>query len=152
MATAMVLNSGRFYWNIDANVGIGSPNKSEDVLLVQLAFHCKGTNTKVNTPAADRAVYNAVIPGAAYTGSPNDPLSKAIKLFQMRRGGVQDGHVSKINNNGGTYAPEMAFMLVSLNNNIFDTLGTTNWPYLDRHPKCPGGLKELINRTFVVPA
>lgn len=150
MASGIVLSSGRFYWNVDANVGLGSPNKMEDVHLVQLAFACKGANMKSTISNEDRAIYNAVVPGAPYTGSPSDPLTVAIKLFQQRRGGIQDGHVSKISTSG-TYAPETAFMLVSLNNNVFDVLGAGSWPYIDRHPKSTSVLKDLVSRTFVVP-
>src|SRR5262245_47603110 len=126
MASGIVLNSGRFYWNVDANVGIGSPNKTEDVHLVQLAFVCKGSNPNAPTPPEDKAVYLAVVPGAPYSGNPNDPLSVAIKHLQKKRGGPQDGHVSKITP-AGTYAAEIAFMLVLLNNNVSDVLGG-GWP------------------------
>jgi hypothetical protein len=48
-----------------------------------------------------------------------------------------------------SYAVNMTWMLVGLNNNIADVLGG-NWPYLDRHPKSTAVLKALVTRTFVI--
>ncbi len=148
MAAGLVLNVGRFYWNVEANVGVNSPNKIQDVHLVQLAFHCISTNSKHPVPAEEKPIYAAVVPGAPYTGDPTDPLSVVIKHQQKKRGGVQDGHVSKMQPSG-VYASDMTWMLVILNNNIADVLGI-DWPFLDRHPKCTGPLKELVTRTFDV--
>jgi hypothetical protein len=148
MAVGMITNSGRFFWNVEAHVGVGSPNKTEDVHLVQLAFACKAMNPKFPPDAEEKPVYEAVVVGVPCTGSPNDPLCKAIKMAQKKRGGVQDGWVSKIQPSG-SYATNMSFMLVGLNNNIVDVLGG-NWPYLDRHPKSTAALKELVGRTFVI--
>jgi hypothetical protein len=148
MATGILLDFGRFYWNIDANVGIGCPNKAEDVHLVQLAFHCRANNPKLSANKEEQAIFSAVIPGAPYSGSPMDPLSIAIKFAQKQRGGVQDGRVSKMKPEG-MYSPGVTWMLVGLNNNMVDILGGM-WPFLDRHPKCTPALKELVKRTFHV--
>jgi hypothetical protein len=150
MANGIFVSGQRhFYWNIDANVGPGCANNPEDVQLVQLGLACRGANLALNMPAADRAIYKAVVPGAPYTGGYNDPLSIAIRCAQKHRGGVQDGHVSVIQSSG-MYAENKTFMLVALNNSIIATIGQ-NWPLLDRHPQCPPALKQAVSRLFYMP-
>ena len=148
MARGLIMNLGRFYWNVEANVGQGSANKIEDVHLVQLAFACKATNPKTPPDPEEKPVYSLVVPGAVYSGAANDPLTLAIKMAQKKRGGVQDGWVSKMDGSG-VYAPNTTWMLVGLNNQIADVLGA-GWPYLDRHPKSTAALKALVTRTFVI--
>jgi hypothetical protein len=151
MANGIFVGSQRhFYWNIDANVGPGCPNNPEDVQLVQLAFACRAANTARSLPAADRAIYAAVVPGAPYAGGFNDPLTKAIRCAQKARGGVQDGHVSVIKSSTGGYAENMTYMLIALNNNMVAALGNT-WPHVDRHPLCPAALKQAVARLFYIP-
>jgi hypothetical protein len=149
MAVGMIMSNGRFYWNLDANVGVGSPNKTEDVHLVQLAFACRATNTKTPPSAEEKAIFSLVVPGAAYNGGATDPLTVAIQYAQKKRGGVQDGHVSKVLSSGGYYSADKMWMLIGLNNQMSDVLGT-NWPFLDRHPRSTTQLKDLITRTFVI--
>jgi hypothetical protein len=60
-----------------------------------------------------------------------------------------DGHVSRMQS-AGKYSESHTWMLVELNNNIFDVLGASRWPYLDRHPKCTASLKELVARVFLI--
>lgn len=149
MAAGIIMNKGRFYWNVEANVGVGCPNKTEDVHLVQLAFACRATNPKNPPSEEEKAVYDLVVPGAVYTGAVNDPLTLAIKMAQKKRGGVQDGWVSKMQPTG-TYAPNTTWMLVGLNNNIYDVIAAAAWPYIDKHPKATAALKALVERTFVI--
>ena len=57
MVSPILIRKGdatRFYWNIDANVGAGSPNRNDDVQLVQLAYAVMAT--KPDTPAGDKAI------------------------------------------------------------------------------------------------
>lgn len=147
MAKGIVFNTGRFQWNIDQNVGPGCPNIQEDVHLVQLGYVCMATNTKNPQPAEDKAIYEAVVVGAAYNGAANDPLTLAIKRHQQKRGGTQDGHVSSIKSTAGTYDGAHTWMLSALNNNILDALGTA-WPRIGRHAKATAALKELEKRAF----
>ncbi|MBI5256908.1 MAG: hypothetical protein HY855_10445 [Burkholderiales bacterium] len=135
-----------FYLNVDANVGVGSPNKPDDVQLVQFGYLAAAANNTFS--AADRAIFAAVVPGAPYSGAPNDPLTIAIKRHQAIRGGTQDGHVSVMTGNF-TYADKTgkhSFQLVSLINNIHDFLAG-GYPRLDRHPKCPPALAAQV-RSF----
>jgi len=151
MAKGIILDSMyRFYWNIEAKVGPGCPNKTEDYQLVQLAFYCNATNPLAPPKPENKPIYDAVVPGAVYTGNPSDPLSIAIKTKQKDHGGVQDGVVSLIHA-GGTYAPGTPYVLVTLNNNIIDVLGD-DWPWINRHPKCPAALKAAVDRTFRIGA
>ena len=132
-----------FFWNIDSNVGLNSPNKLEDVQLVQFGYFALGQNPK--TDPAEKPVYAAVQPGAAYSGGQNDPLTKAILLHQKTRGGTQDGHVSVIKGSG-IYDGKNTFMLIALDNNILDL--TRDYPRIDKHAKCPAALKAAVLRTF----
>lgn len=151
MAKGMCIDGdlNRFYWNTHANVGPCCPNKPEDVQLIQLAYACKASNPKSVMDPATRAIYAAVVPGATYTGSPNDPLSIAIRTHQKQLGGIQDGVVSSMKSSSGMYSADKAWMLVALNNNIADVLGN-QWPFIDRHPSCPPTLRDLVARVFTV--
>jgi hypothetical protein len=146
MAKGMIVDP-KFIWNTDANVGPGCPNKPEDVQLVQLGYACSANNPKNPASAEEKAAFGAVVPGASYTGAPNDPLTIAIKLHQKNRGGTQDGVVSSIKSNTGTYAAGMTWIMIALNNNIADALGGS-WPYLDKHPQCPKTLRDASLRVL----
>jgi len=146
VAKAIILDGGRFLWNIDENVGMACPNQTEDVHLVQLAYHCLSLNPMANLTQTEKDLYGAVIPGAPYTGQPNDPLTLAIKYQQRKRGGIQDGQVSRMHPSA-VYAAGTTWMLLPLNNNLAAVLGS-QWPHIDKHPKCTTVLKELTSRTF----
>jgi hypothetical protein len=146
VAKAIIVDSGRFLWNIDENVGLASPNQTEDVHLIQLAYHCLSTNPVANLTQAERELYGAVNPGAPYNGQPNDPLTLAIQHQQRKRGGVQDGHVSKMKASL-VYGGERTWMLLPLNNNLAAVLGE-HWPHIDKHPRSTAVLRELTARTF----
>ena len=147
MVNAILLRRGetsRFYWNIDANVGAGSPNRNDDVQLVQLAYAIMAA--RPDTPAGDKAVYALVRPGFPCTGLEADPLVRAIRTHQARRGGTQDGHVSVIAANSGIYpygTGAAVFMLIALVNNIFDAM-PANFPRLDKHKACPPALRASV--------
>lgn len=137
-------NALRFYWNIDANVGAGSPNHADDVQLVQMAYAIMAT--RPDTPPSDKATYALVKPGMPCTGLEADPLVRAIRNHQARRGGAQDGHVSVITTNSGVYPHgdgAVAFMLVPLVNNIFDAM-PADFPRLDKHRGCPPALRVSV--------
>jgi len=141
------LSTGRVYFmNLDSNVGISSPNLTEDVQLVQFGFLAMSANASF--PPADRAIYAAVVPGAGYNGSPTDPLTLAIKRHQASRGGTQDGHVSVMTGNMvyGDATGKHTFQMVALMNNIRDfTAGL--YPRIDRHARCPSVLAAKV-RSF----
>lgn len=140
MVQPYVLNN-RFFFNIDANVGLNSPNKEEDVQLVQMGYFAASTNPE--TPADLKPIYAKVTPGAAYKGDANDPLTVAIIAHQKSRGGTQDGHVSVIR--GVTYDGAHTYMLTALNNNLID-LQPADFPRLDKHAKCPQVLRAAVKR------
>lgn len=137
----------RFFWNVDAKVGPSSPNKIEDVQLVQLGYHCASVGENTGIPGELKAVFARVVPGAVYSGKLDDPLTIAIKAHQKFRGGTQDGVISVMNNANAVYDGIHSWMIVALNNNIRDALGT-NWPHLGRHPKCPAHLKAAAETVF----
>jgi hypothetical protein len=146
MVTPVVVGSGdqrRFFWNLSANVGTKSPNKADDVQLVQLGYVCASYDTFYS--AALRATFAAVIPGAPYSGQENDPLTRAIRAHEQQRGGAQDGHVSVLTSltnasyDGGAHT----FLIVSLNFQL-RTQMPGNFPRLDKHPKCPAQLRAAV--------
>lgn len=98
MAVPVVVRNGTlFFWNLSANVGRTSPNRPDDVQLVQLGYACAAKDPAVD--AKMRPIFAAVVPGAPYTGLPNDPLTIAIIADQKdRRGNTQDGHISVLTN------------------------------------------------------
>jgi len=134
----------RFYWNVDANVGANSPNKDEDVHLVQFGYLLM--SKAASTPPNLRSVYALVKPGTACTGREDDPLVKAIRAQQASRGGTQDGHVSVIPTSTGVYqdaSGSHTYMLVAIVNNMFDAM-PQDFPRIDKHASCPGALKAVI--------
>lgn len=136
----------RFYWNVDANVGVGSPNNDEDVQLVQFGYFLMARSSSPEIQATDKAVYILVRPGDKCTGREDDPLVRAIRHQQSRRGGIQDGHVSVITTSSGVYpygADSKSFMLISIVNNVFDAT-PNDFPRIDKHPRCPPLLKAAV--------
>lgn len=137
-----------FSWNIESNVGLRSPNKKTDVELVQFGYFAFAAGSKGNPKLKPFAA--KVVPGASYTGAPDDPLTVAIIQHQKIRGGTQDGHVSPMHGKtqfyGASDGPH-SFMLTILVNNMRALMGP-DFPRIDRHPKCPLGLRASIRAAF----
>ncbi len=147
MVTPVVVGSGSqhlFFWNVSANVGAKSPNRPDDVQLVQLGYACAAYDTFYD--AALRATFASVIPGGPYFGQENEPLTRAIRAHEKQRGGSQDGHVSVPNSltnasyDGGAHT----FLIVSLNYQLRRQL-PGNFPRLDKHPRCPPLIRAAVN-------
>ena len=138
-----IIAGGKFFWNLSGNVGTASPNRPDDVQLVQLGYVCAAGGPKF--AAALRVVFGAVVPGAPYTGQEADPLTLAIRGHQTIRGGVQDGHVSVLTNLAGlTYDGEHTFMMIALNTQMRHRL-VGYFPRLDGHPRCPPLVRAAVN-------
>lgn len=147
----LVATNKRFFFNLDGNVGVNSPNQKDDVELVQFGYFAMGKNPR--TDSALRPVYAAVTPGAPYSGGANDPLTLAIITHQKDRGGTQDKHVSVIHTPSVQYSATdgpHSFMLVPLLNNMFDLM-PNDFPRLDKHPNCPAELKRVV-RALLLPS
>jgi hypothetical protein len=150
--------STSFCWNLDAHVGLGAPNRSTDVQLVQLAYFCMGTVLRNVAPVdpALMAVCRLISPGEPYFGRPDENLSIAIVTQQRLRGGIQDGRVSPIQGNHMEYGGGKTWMLAPLNSHIARILGTNtvgvpgNWPKLHLHPRCPSDLAAISRDVFTV--
>lgn len=139
----------RFWFNLDGNVGVNSPNLRDDVELIQFGYFAMAKNPKTDAPL--RPVYAAVKPGATYSGGANDPLTLAIIAHQQSRGGTQDKHVSVIHSPSLVYSGSRpGFMLVPLVNCIFDLM-PNDWPRLDKHPDCPAELKRVVRALLLHP-
>jgi hypothetical protein len=131
-------------WNIEANVGLNSPNRQDDVELVQLGYVAMLSNPKTSNTPEEREAYGRIRPGSPCTGRADDPLVTAIKVHQRVRGGSQDGHVSPfVETASGTYDGVHAFMIIPLLNNLSDVLPGI-FPRLDRHASCPSTLRTRV--------
>jgi hypothetical protein len=134
----------RMYWNLDGNVGVNSPNRTDDVQLCQFGYSIMAKAAA--TPAKLKPIFAQVKVGAPCTGLEDDPLIKAIRAHQADRGGTQDGHVSVIKAVSGVYhdaGGQHSFMLTAIINNIFDAM-PNDFPRIDKHPACPPALKASI--------
>ena len=142
----IVKSSGgpRFLFNLDANVGPGCPNRPDDVAFVQLGYYAvlRDPTNATKMSAADRSAFAKIVPGAAYTGSAEDPLTRAISVHETSRGGTRDGHVS-VARGSGFYDAAHTFIVVALNNALRDTL-KGDYPRIDKHPQCPAVLRSTV--------
>lgn len=146
MASGLLQGENKeFFWNVDAHVGPGCPNKPDDVNLVQMGF--KAAGKRVTDPEA-KAICNAVVLGAPYTGSPSDPLSVAIVYLQKRRKGLVDGRVSPCKQVGSIAQAIDLWTLAALIIHIRTELGR-DWPHLDRWPGCPPALAGASRKVVV---
>ena len=143
---------GRHAWNIDAQVGLNSPNKAADVELVQLAYVMMSRNGKVNLAQDQRNLISQLKVGDRCAGTPDDLLVRIIRNHQRVRGGTQDGKVSPITTTTGIYLEKGShvYMLVILNNNLLDGMPFL-YPRVDQHPDCPINLKKAILETYGLP-
>jgi hypothetical protein len=133
----------RFYWNIDANVGLNSPNKPDDVQLVQFGY---ALMAKTETDPALKAALAAVKIGTPCTGREDDLLVRAIRAHEVVHGGAKDGRVSVIPSSAGVYSDaggKHSFLLISIVNNMFDAQ-PNDFPRIDKHPSCPAVLKGVV--------
>ena len=147
MVSPIILNGSngpRVFLNIDGNVGPRSPNKPEDVQLVQLGYASMllSPQSQRFLSQAERQAFANVKPGAPYSGAPDDPLTLSITAHEASRGGQQDGHVScarGLSYDGGKHS----FVVLALNNAIRDMM-VRDFPRLDKHPQCPAALRVRV--------
>ncbi|WP_139221166.1 hypothetical protein [Bosea sp. OK403] len=131
-------------WNISANVGLASPNRTDDVQLVQFGYYAMLINPNSKITDEQRDVFSKIVLGQACNGTANDPLVAAIRAHQKVRGGPQDGHVSPTRE-GGSYDGQHTFIMMALNNNMSDVVPGA-FPRIDKHPKCPPLVAALVKR------
>jgi hypothetical protein len=142
----------KFFWNIDAKVGVKAPNKSIDVQLVQLGYRAilKSPVNAGKLTAAEVDAYSKIKPGALCTGREDDPLVQAIRAHESSRGGTQDGVVTPLSQGHVVYTDAgvtRGLILVALNNSLKDVLGDT-YPHIEKHAECPNDLKALAAAMF----
>jgi hypothetical protein len=149
--TAQIPGQCQVFFNISNNVGIACPNDRIDVELVQLGYYCAALNPANTAPPNVKAIWKLVKPGAPYTGSPDDPLSKAIEAQERSKGIRVDGHVSRMRDGQLRYANgprgSEPFLLSALCNNISDIL-TDVYPRIDLDKRCPGNLAVHVKQLF----
>lgn len=146
--TAQCPGQCQIFFNISKAVGVGSPNDSIDVELVQLGYFCAAINPVNTAPPEVKAIYALVKPGASYSGSPADPLSRAIEAQERSRGIASDGHISRmiagLRYNSGPRGSE-AYLLSALCNNIADVMSNV-YPRIDLDSRCPSNLAFHVKR------
>ena len=144
MVSPLILNGGngpRVFLNISGNVGPGSPNRADDVQLVQLGYASMllSPQAQGQLNQAERRAFAAVKPGVPYFGAADDPLTVSIRAHEASRGGAQDGLVSVAR--GASYdGGKHTFIIIALNNAIRDTM-IQDFPRVDKHPQCPAALR-----------
>lgn len=148
----LLVGGSQFMWNLSANVGLSSPNNQDDVEFVQLALTQMARRGSFDSAPAVKTACGRIVLGQSCTGRRGDGLVDAIiELQRAAKRGVQDGHVSVINNPSGTYTERgitAAFLMAFLNNNLSD-LVPDKYPRLDGIPECPQNLKVSVKRLLV---
>jgi hypothetical protein len=150
----VVSGSQFFYWNLSANVGLGCPNRIDDVQLVQLGYALALETSWDNVvfDAEMRSICKKIIPGQPYSGVANDPLTLAIVAHQKKQKIAPDGHVSVLPPmSSGVYqkhGTNHVFLLVRLVNAIKE-MTPEYFPRIDLHPKCPLALKSAVRKCCV---
>lgn len=144
----------KFGWNLTANVGLRSPNKSDDVALVKLCYYCLSQNPASSFPSLKGAAA-ALNLESGCDGTDRDPLVSLIREHQRLWGGTQDGHISRLpatnfyspNDFYSVGAGSQGFLLAVLLNNLYDITKAV-WPRIDRFGKCPSSLKRVPPSVF----
>ena len=151
---APVPSGKRFFYNIDAKVGVRAPNRELDVQLVQFGYFAMLRSPK-NANAlstAERDTFSKIVLGTACNGTENDPLVRAIRAHEASRGGTQDGLVSELKPGHIGYTDTKgphSLVLVPLNNSMRDVMGG-RYPRIDLHDACPAKLKNFVKGLFEV--
>lgn len=147
----------RFFFNLDANVGPDSPNRPDDVQLVQMGFQAMARNPlfRPKDPKDEQILRRAlgdpdITPGRHYGGGRNEVLSLVINLYQAFRGdgSVRDGHVSVIRGTTGSYDNVHSYLLIPMNNSLMD-VNRRSFPRLDLLPECPTQLRSAIQKMLL---
>ena len=138
----------QFVFNLTGNVGTKSPNRPEDVALVQLGFRSLATATSFMSGPADQKIFGAVEWTGECSGEESDLLVKAIRHFQsMAPNGVRDGHVSILKEHdpmfhlGGTNRG--VYIFSDLMTAIIEVHADL-WPNIHRIEGCPPVLRNKI--------
>lgn len=150
MASGIIIGPRKyFFWTVDSHVGPSCPNVKEDVELVQLCIYChaRSKNRSKSYTAAEVQALMEVVPGAPYSGTSGEALTRAIRAHQRVRGGTQDGRVSPVQHSSGMYVGGKMWMILALCNNIRDVYPHA-WPRISLAPNCPPALTAACYRTF----
>jgi hypothetical protein len=141
--------SGRrqFIFNLSANVGTKSPNRPDDVALVQLGFRALARSQDFSPGLQDAEVFAAVPWDGACSERTDDPLVRAIRRYQsIAPNGVVDGHVSTIKDSDGIFrlgSSKGTYILADLTAAIIEVHGDL-WPRIDRIEGCPQALRNRV--------
>lgn len=138
----------QFVFNLTGNVGTKSPNRPDDVALVQLGFRALARGSTFMSGPDDHKVFAAVEWTGECSGEESDLLVKAIRRFQSTApNGVRDGHVSIFKEHdsmfqiGGTN--KGVFILSDLTTAIIEVHGDV-WPNIHRIEGCPPVLARKV--------
>lgn len=129
----------RLSWNLDANVGLNSPNRQDDVELVQLGYLAMAANPASGIAPELRTMIRQIVVGERCSGRQDDKLVKIIFFHQKDRGTMADGHISVLKGDMLT----IDFALNPLLNNIHDSI-PNDYPRVEKHPRCGPMLRLAV--------
>jgi hypothetical protein len=135
------------YFNVDAVVGAQpAENRTEDVLLVQFAFHVLASSTMAQTPPEVMAAARNV----SMTGTCDQATIDAIRAYQTAMRGFRPGQVAdgRVSPSRGGYSYGEIWIIVQLNESM-QGRHIDLWPRIDRIPGCPQALREMVIRQVV---
>jgi hypothetical protein len=139
---------GRFLYNIDADVGKGSPNRLDDVELVRFGYFCVKVNPKLQARTSSR------MKAALESRQPQGPflpdLQAIIEAHQADRGGTQDGKVSVGRpqlTNDFNYDGTHSWIIFSLCMSMIDRL-PNQYPRIDLDEKSGLTISKKVRELF----
>jgi hypothetical protein len=130
MAVGQII-AGTFLWNLTAPVGVGQPNKLDDVELVRFGYFMMRSAPDVG--AFSKELRDA-LQGMRRTGGFGDDLDAVIRAHQRHKhenpvdGKISVAHVTVINQ--GRFDGHIPWIVVNLNNFMRDF---DQYPRIDLH-------------------
>lgn len=133
-----------FIYNLSANVGTRSPNKTDDVQLVQLGFRSMALSKEQTfIEPESRLIYAQVPWGPDCSGTESDPLVVAIRHYQsVQPLATQDGHISVMATHDAHYKKGQFTQQYGWSNMILAIIEVHRdvWPNIQRIDGCPTAL------------
>lgn len=138
-----------FFFNLQGNVGRSSPNRLDDVQLVQLGIRASAADDTTSLDPDTRSLLRSLAWGPPCSGAESDPLVIAIRRFQDAVNALtKDGHVSVVRTTTGNVAGSVRFFhLVNLQASII-RIHKGKWPLINTIEGCPSPLKEVVSATM----
>ena len=139
-------DAARFYFNTDADVGPGKPNRADDVELVRYGIKALRNSPKAQTGGADAAAFMAASAVVALVGPYDASVGAAVLAFQKLAGFTQDSIVSKML--GGITPRGNSYMLQVMQANM-RYMHPNLYPRIDTLPEVGPTVSTVIRQMFV---